>query len=256
MQIDRHCDFHMHTSYSDGTGSIEDMTEAAISVGLRQITITDHMPLPFATYYAMEREQIQTYRREISAAQRRYSNRLQIKMGLEMEYIETISPWIEEICGLGWDSLICSIHYLPGDGQMRLVNGSLTEFNALYELHGRDGHKLCRTYYETLQAGYATGLFNIAGHLDVINKYNSANIYFDEDSTWYRSLVDDTLESIKQQGMSLEINTGGFNHPKSQQYPNRWIIDRALAKRIPLVLSSDAHNPQSVGQHFNTTGSW
>ena len=36
-------DLHMHTTYSDGKNSIEDMVKVAIELGLEKIAITDHI---------------------------------------------------------------------------------------------------------------------------------------------------------------------------------------------------------------------
>jgi len=36
-------DHHMHTTYSDGVNSVEDMVKMAIKIGLNQIAITDHI---------------------------------------------------------------------------------------------------------------------------------------------------------------------------------------------------------------------
>ncbi|MEA3362386.1 MAG: histidinol-phosphatase HisJ family protein, partial [Thermodesulfobacteriota bacterium] len=176
MSIDTTSDYHMHTRYSDGSGKINEMARAAVAAGLRQITVTDHMPLPFATYYAMEHEQIHSYRREIAAAQKQFDGQLKIGRGLEAEYISEFRPWIKEISEMGWDQLLCSIHHLPGGGKLHLVNGSLEEFTRLIEHHDNDGEKLCRNYYQTLQEGFSTGLFQIAGHLDIIKKFNAKNI--------------------------------------------------------------------------------
>lgn len=37
-------DFHMHTNWSDGLGSIEEMAETAYKLGLQYIVIGDHSP--------------------------------------------------------------------------------------------------------------------------------------------------------------------------------------------------------------------
>lgn len=241
----------MHSRYSDGSGSIDELVRAAISAGLTQITITDHMPLPFATRYAMDKKDVELYRQEIKELQNTYAVELKINLGLEMEFIPAHRTWIHELAQSEWDHLIASIHHLPGkDGSLHLVNGTREEFIPLICSFGHDGKALCRQYYQTLQEAVSTGWFDIVGHLDVIKKHNGSDNFFDESSSWYRTLLLDTLDIIKEQEMMLEINTAGFIHQTAEQYPSTWIIEEAMKRKIKIVLSSDSHIPDTLGQYF------
>jgi len=242
----------MHTGYSDGSGSIDDMARAAFSEGLTQITVTDHMPLPFATRYAMKENDVDRYRRDILRSRQKYTGALGINLGLEMEFIPACRSWIDALTQRGWDILIVSIHHLPGiDGSLHLVNGTRKEFAQLLGAFGGDAKALCRQYYQTLQEALSTGWFDIVGHLDVIKKHNNVNTLFDESSPWYRTLIADTLDIIKEQEMMLEINTAGLIHQAAEQYPSSWIIREAMNREIKIVLSSDSHVPGTLGQHFS-----
>ena len=251
MQIDRKSDFHIHTGYSDGSGSVDDIAQAAVKKGLRQITITDHMPLPFATRYAVAEDSLGRYRTEIAEAQEKYAGVLQINMGLEIEFISDHRSWIYSLVEHGWDYLIASIHHLPGKDSLHLVNGTREEFDGLLQKLGFNGKTLCERYYLTLQEAVLTGWFDIVGHLDVVKKHNAGDKFFNESSQWYRSLVLETLDIIKAQDMMVEVNMGGFNQPAAQQYPSSWVIREAVNRNIRIVLSSDSHTPDSLGQHFN-----
>jgi len=251
MFIDFSGDFHMHTSYSDGASSIEEMCLAAMEKGLQSIAITDHMPLPFATRYAVKHTELTRYRAEIEAARATFQDRLTIKMGLEIEYISAESKWVEEITALGWDHLIVSIHHLPGQNGLHLVNGNEEEIVPLFEEFRNTPAGLSELYYRTLQEAIATNLFDSVGHLDVIKKFNPKFGYIDETSAWYRALIDETLELMQQHQTMLEINTGGFNHLPQQQYPSDWIVEEAELRSIPIIMGSDSHSPQTIGQHFD-----
>ena len=251
MQIDSKSDFHIHTGFSDGSGSVDDIAQAAIEKGLKQITITDHMPLPFTTPYAVAEDSMGRYREAIAEAQEKYAGLLHINMGLEIEFISDHRSWISSLVEHGWDYLIASIHHLPGENSLHLVNGTSDEFDGLLQAFDFNGRDLCERYYLTLQEAVLTGWFDIVGHLDVVKKHNAGGTFFDESSQWYRSLVLETLDLIKAQDMMVEVNMGGFNHPAGQQYPSSWIIREAIARNIGIVLSSDAHSPESLGQYFN-----
>jgi histidinol-phosphatase (PHP family) len=251
VQIDRKSDFHIHTRFSDGSGSVDDIARAAIEKGLRQITITDHMPMPFATRYAVAEESVTLLRTEIVQAQANYAGVLQINMGLEIEFISDHQSWISSLVEHSWEYLIVSIHHLPGKDSLHLVNGTREEFDCLLRQLDFNSRTLCERYYLTLQEAALTGWFDIVGHLDVVKKHNVDNEFFNESSQWYRSIVLETLDIIKAQSMTMEVNMGGFNHPVAEQYPSSWIIREAAARNIPIVLSSDSHTPETLGQYFN-----
>ena len=63
-------DYHTHTTYSHGKGSIEDNVKAAISAGLSGIGISDHGPGHLT--YGIKRGSIPVMRREIEELRRKY----------------------------------------------------------------------------------------------------------------------------------------------------------------------------------------
>ncbi len=241
----------MHTLFSDGGASIEDMAQSAIEKGLTQISVTDHMPLPCEQRYTMDKERVDEYRRAIKKAQARYSNDLAIRMGIELEYIPQFRFWVSSILKMGWETSIASVHSLCFGKDLFLVNGTPSEFEDLLGVFNHDVKALLNTYFDTLHEALDTGWFDIVGHLDVIKKNNVNEKYFCESDPWYRSQVCDALDIICQRGMKMEINMSGLNHPVGKTYPSRWVIKEAIEMDIPLVLSSDAHCPGDIGQHFN-----
>ena len=252
MTIDLHLDCHMHSTYSDGSATIEDMAASAVEKGLTTITITDHMPLPFDTRYAMERNRLTAYRKEIDQARQKFGKDLTILAGLEVEYIPRHMDWIREIIAKDWDMLLVSIHGIVTDRGHFMVNGREDEFTTTLEaVFKNDIREFCTQYYALIREAAATGWFNVTGHMDVIKKHNRNNRYFDERDDWYQALIHDTLESIRDNGLRLEINMNGLNHHACATYPSPWILRRAETMGIPLILGSDAHSPDRQGQYFD-----
>lgn len=252
MPLDTRLDCHMHSTYSDGSHTIEQVTRSAAEKGLTTIAVTDHMPLPFATRYAMDRDRLDNYRQEISREQSRFDGKLTILSGLEMEFIPQHRQWIKEIAGLGWDMLLVSIHGIMAEDRHHMVNGREDEFiKTLEEVFNGDIQAFCARYFSLIQEAVSTGWFHVAAHLDVIKKHNLDNTYFDETSPWYRDLIRRTLEAMADSRVRLEINTNGINHPAGAPYPSEWVIREAGAMGIPLILGSDAHSPRFQGQYFD-----
>ncbi|WP_022667110.1 histidinol-phosphatase [Desulfospira joergensenii] len=243
-------DLHTHSLFSDGRASIDTMAGTAAEKGLKVIAVTDHMPLPFETRYAMDMDKIELYRNQIHQARQKYKDRIKVLAGLEMEFSPELSGWIEPMVNLGWDHLIASVHGLFVDGKPHLINGNRQEFDkALFTVFNGDIQSLCRHYFTTLQQAFETGWFDAAGHLDVVKKHNEG--FFRESDPWYRKLVLETLETLKKMNMKMEINTSGLIQFPKEQYPSLWIIRRAVQMGIPLVFGSDSHRPDTLGQSFH-----
>jgi len=252
MKIDLKSDYHMHTVYSDGKATIAEMVESAIQKGMDQITFTDHMPLPWDNNYAMRIDDIEKYKQEIDLAKKNNLGKIKINEGLEFEFLPTFMPWIQSIINKGWDYKILSVHNIYKNNQPLDINGSAADFSILLENFDHDIKAVCLKYYNIIQTGVQSGWFDTVGHLDVIKKHNSNQQYFDERAPWYRSIVLETLDIIKTQGMKMEVNMSGLNDPVKVQHPSKWIIQEAEKRKIPMVLSSDSHNSDAIGQNFNT----
>jgi histidinol-phosphatase (PHP family) len=252
MFPDLHSDTHMHSTCSDGSAAISEMAEAAFEKGMTTIAITDHVPLPFDTRYAMKMANMADYRKEITRVKRLYEGRMAVKSGLEIEYIPGHKDWLASIASMDWDITIASIHTLVAGGTRCLVNGNETDFHTcLNTLFKKDIRALCRAYYHTLQEAVLTGWFDIVGHMDVLKKFNTHHRFFNETDAWYGKLVEDTLDAVRDRKMKLEINMGGMAHPVAEPYPSPWIVKRAQKKGIALVMGSDAHHPGAIGQGFD-----
>lgn len=244
-------DGHVHTLYSDGSASAEQMIYAAIDRGLTALAFTDHMPLPESRRYAMPVERLAAYRQEVGALRSAYAGRIDIRLGLEIEYLPEEDRWCRDIAAMGWERLVGSVHRLPVDGRAYLVNGNRREFaRALEDGFAGDLRQLVEAYFAGLRRLVDCGLCQVVGHLDVVKKHLAGRPGFSEDRPWYRRVVMRTVETIAAAGLAVEINASGLFQPPQAPYPSRWIIDACRDRRIPLVFGSDAHRPERVGAGF------
>jgi len=72
-------DMHLHSNFSDGENSIEEMTKMAVKLGLKQITFTDHV--------RASTNWIDKYIKEIKLVQRKYP-KIKIYSGIEAKVID------------------------------------------------------------------------------------------------------------------------------------------------------------------------
>jgi DNA polymerase (family 10) len=77
-------DLHMHSTWSDGKGSIADMAAAASQRGLRYIAITDHSQ-SMAIAGGLSAQRLRQQRAEVDAANRSTGNGFRVLHGIEVE---------------------------------------------------------------------------------------------------------------------------------------------------------------------------
>ena len=77
--------------------------------------------------------------------------------------------------------------------------------------------------------------------------FNTNRCYFDENESWYRNQVEETLQLIQKTGSMVEINTRGYyRYGQSDLYPGRAIVSRIAELGIPVVINSDCHAPNEI----------
>jgi len=118
---------HTHTNYCDGNNTPEEMVLAAINKGMKTIGISTHGPLPFDVKWAVDDDKIQTYIDEINALKEKYKDKIDVLLGMELDYfIDTEFDHIDKSILKQLDYTIGSIHYLGrfDDGRPWTVDGS------------------------------------------------------------------------------------------------------------------------------------
>jgi len=105
-------DLHVHTKWSDGKNSIEEMAEAAISLGYGYIAVADHSPA-VGIAGGMHEDKIAKRKKEIEKVNKRFedegvnfrvlsSAEVDIKSDFSMDFPDTILK--------GLDVVVCAVH--------------------------------------------------------------------------------------------------------------------------------------------------
>ena len=64
-------------------------------------------------------------------------------------------------------------------------------------------------------------------------------------------MVNHAIELIKQKNLILEINSRGIYKGRCPDfYPSDYILQQASKKKIPCVISADAHKGADIGQLY------
>lgn len=210
-------DYHTHTVFSHGKGSIEDNVKEAIAKGLKGLAITDHGPGHLT--YGVKRKDFPVMRAEIDRLRRVYPQ-IELYLGVEANVISK-SPYIdvrkEEL--QFFDFLLGGYHY--GIPKGYCIGNWLFFHGAAPEAFGK--RLLVKNTDMTLKALYENDLKILThpgdkGPFDIaaVAKACEETDTLMEISTWHAHL---TVEEIK-------------------------IAAKTDAK---FVVSSDAHTPNRVG---------
>lgn len=248
--------YHGHSHYCDGKGELEDYVKAALEIGMKTMGFSTHAPLPFKCLWTMNKEDLPTYRAEITRLQEKYKGQIQLYASLEVDYIpEVMSPDHKIIKQLNLDYTIGSVHFIDNfpDGTPFEADGSRQIFvDAIDQIFSGDEKKLVRRYYALMREMLTDTNPTILGHLDKIKIHNSPEMLFDENAPWYRDEVMQVLEILADRNIIMEINTRGIYKKKCDAtYPSAWIVKEAKKKNIRVTINSDAHHPREITVCFD-----
>ncbi|HNY08086.1 MAG TPA: hypothetical protein PKL64_08335, partial [Bacteroidales bacterium] len=82
-------------------------------------------------------------------------------------------------------------------------------------------------------------------------KMHNQNRYFTEDEKWYCQLVSETIELIAERRLIVEVNTRGIYKKRSDAlFPGNDILEQLYQRNIPIIISSDAHQPAEIANCF------
>ena len=259
--------YHSHCTFCDGRSAPEDFVKFAISNGFRAYGFSSHSPLPFETFWNMSATDMPEYLNEINRLKEKYNDRLEIYVGLEIDYLdETYNPSVPYFKELPLDYRIGSVHFLPTSSKLIeenvvCIDGSFAEFKQSVDRYF-DGsiRKLVEKYYESVLKMIEGGGIDIVGHIDKVYMNGQRCDDFAANAAWYKEPLMACLERVAKKGIMVEINTKNLRE-KRQTFPHLDLLPTLKKMDIPVVVNSDCHFPDLVNDgreeafaHLKTAG--
>lgn len=231
-------DFHMHSTVSyDGRHSPEQMAQAAVDAGLREICFTDHID-----YVPTDAVQTMVYALEDynAAYAGLRKDDLTIRQGMEFGMLPDNQPLFEScLAQRPYDFVLGSIHFTQGED---------VYFTPYWQ--GKTVEQAERQFLEeTLVCVQNHDGFDVLAHLTYISKARAHIARRPVPYEAYRELIDEILRTLVQKGKGLELNTSGVDRcgvflPEAV-YFRRF---KELGGQI-VTVGSDAHSYDRVGQY-------
>ncbi|WP_290776452.1 histidinol-phosphatase HisJ family protein [Anaerofustis sp.] len=246
---------HNHTNLSDGKDEMEALILSAIDRGFTHFGITDHVCTYHYEDHSLKPEKYDEYVDKIHFFKDKYADKIEIFAGIESERYGKDGYLMSDISNIRdrFDYVVGSVHVTNADGVIEPVDELCSTFRkSLERSYNNDAKSFVIDYYENYYNNLCELKPEVAGHIDLIKKNNIDGIFFDENSRWYKDLVSDVLDKIKELDIVLELNTGGgYKHGVRSLYPSNDIIKMANAKGVKFTMSSDTHNIEMLDLLYN-----
>lgn len=247
--------FHSHTNsfgIFDGQSSTEEMIKKAEEIGYTELGISNHLvyhpnieikhPMFFNDYQKAE----DSFRRNVDDIREKAANsKIKVHVGFEVDFFSS-AAWRDAFeklqKSLNADYYIGSTHFLRNKDESKVFN--------LYTLNQYDPapsddqlNEYFKDYWDNIVLAIESGYFTFIAHLDVCKLFSRfANIPCDEGKMR-------VIEALAKYNQPYELNTSGWTKV-NEQHPSDWILQELQKRNVPIVINDDAHNVNSLGQHY------
>lgn len=220
------CNYHAHTyrcRHAEGTE--REYIERAVAHGIKKMGFSDHIPFVFPdgfrSDYRVPPEQVEDYFATLRALREEYRDRIEIKIGFEMEYYPAyFDEMYENARRWGAEYLILGQHFTHNEHP----NGFYCGWQTARECDLEE-------YVKEATLGIESGVFTYIAHPDIINFVGDREVYLRH--------MKRLCEAAKACSVPLEINMLGIRGHRCYPAPDFWRIAGETGCRA--VLGFDAH---------------
>jgi histidinol-phosphatase (PHP family) len=239
-------DYHNHLERGTLTLSyLKQFTDEAERKGIQHFGISEHAYHFYQTRDILSNPWVEERRYYdmddyVKLFHEAWNQNIDVKMSIEMDYTPGKHKEMEKfISSYDFDYVIGSIHWVDDFGI------DLAEFRKEWER--RDLYEIYIKYFDQVVTLAESNLFDIIGHLDLVKIFK----YIPEDEEFLLEQYDRATTALAQSKTCVEISTAGLRKPVGEIYPDPRLLKMCYEKKIPIVLSSDAHIPSDVGADFD-----
>lgn len=237
---------HIHSTYTDGKDTPEEMILEAINRGFSSIGFSEHSYMHFCDFSnQLTPEKYPLYLEEIRSLKEKYQEMIDIFCGLEYEMFSIVPTD-------GLDYMIGSVHYLKFGDEILGFDRKLEETkDYINQNFGGDGLKFAKKYFETIVDLPKIADFDIIGHFDLIAKNNEKGNFFDASSKEYLNAGKEAIHALKGKIPLFEVNTGAIARGyRSIPYPQPEFLKEFKECGFGALITSDCHNKNFVDHYY------
>lgn len=240
--------FHSHTQFCDGRASMEDMAQAALSLGMEHYGFSPHSPVVCESGANMKSVDVQPYLTEARRIALELEGQMAIYAGMEIDYL-----------GPGWGAHIPYFQDLPLDYRIGSVHFVRTRRGEYVDCDGKperfkryvrdyfagDLRYVVEKFFDATLEMIGRGGFDILGHADKIGRNASFVDATVERENWYIRWMTEVVDAAIETGVAVEINTKAYAETNRMFPAQRW-WKPLIEAQVPLLVNSDAHWPDKI----------
>lgn len=218
-------DYHTHTCYSHGVGTIEENVKSAIEKKLEFIVISDHGPM---SEYGITKENHKEMRFEIDILKNKYKDQIEILLGIEANIMDT-----EGNLDIDVDFFAQSDIILAGFHFDIVYKEELKEIRKKLDRRFRLKNHIDSNLYQELEIIYTQSTIKAMEKYDIQILTHLGDKY----------PIDIELIAAKAQETNTYLEINNFH-----RYLNYLQINKITKyQNLKFVVNSDAHRPRDVG---------
>lgn len=218
--------YHTHTRWcKHATGEIEDYIRAAITCGLEELAITEHVPQrDNFDYNRMQWREFAAYNEELDQMIDKYRGQILVRKGFECEYYpESLKDYETFRDQYGYRLLVLAQH---------------TTIDKRHDSFCMTNPRQLRQYAADTCQGLESGMFAFLAHPDVIMcSYRRVDDHV-------RETMGRIFSTCQRLHIPVEINANGYHYDRG--YPCREIWRLAADYDLDCLVNSDAHRPENL----------
>ncbi len=237
--------YHIHSTFSDGKNTPEEIILEAIKKGFISIGFSDHGYTFYDLRYCMKDQT--GYINEIKKLKEKYKNQIQIYLGVEEDAFAPLNR-------NDFDYIIGSSHYSFRNNNYYPIDSNYDYFKKCLEAFGNDCLAFAESYYNNFCKYIKTRKPDIIGHFDLITKFDQVGETLFLGNTDYIKISEKYIKEALKSGSIFEINTGAIARGlRTTVYPFENLLHILRKNNAPIILSSDSHSIDTLDFAFDHT---
>ncbi len=225
--------YHTHTTRCHhAVGADEEYVLAALDGGFKTLGFSDHTPWPYRTGFVsnirMDMASLPGYMASVRDLKKRYADRIEIHMGLEVEYFPRYMDHLHRMQDEGMEYFILGEHYLVSEEDHPYVGQSCATDDGVLR------------YADAVAEALHTGLFAYVAHPDL---YMRPRPEFDAVCEKASDII---AQAAREADVPLEYNLLGLDSQLTghdRGYPCQGFWEHLAGKGNRVILGVDAHDP-------------